>query len=112
MLFALTSAEAIYAGLGWPRPRVSTGEINQLYYVYMSWKDVALHLRVSARALERRRNEFKITVSDRTGNRSTYTIISDEELYTVVMEVLETLPDAGNTYFIVACRQRSASVHK
>ena len=112
MLFSLTSAEPIYAGLGWSRPRISTGKINQLYYVYMSWKDVALHLGVSVRTLEKRRNKFKTTVSDRTGNCSKYTTISDEELCAVAMEVLEILPDAGETCFTVACHQHNTFVQR
>ena len=54
----LPSAEPTYTGLGWPRLRVSAVEINRLYDVYSSWKDVALHLGVSVRTLERSRNEF------------------------------------------------------
>ena len=72
-----------------------------------SWKDVALHLGVSVRTLERRRNEFNISVSDRTELCSTYTTISDEQLCSVVREVLENLPDAGETYIIGACRQHN-----
>ena len=102
MLFSLTLAEPIYAELGWSRPGVSTGKIDQLYYVYMSWKDVALHLGVSVKPLEKRRNEF--------GNCSKYTTISDEELCAVAMEVLENLPDAGETCFTVACRQHNTFV--
>ena len=93
----LPSPEPTYTGLRRPRLRVSAVEINQLFDVYRSWKDVALHLGVSVRTLERRRNEFNITVSDRTGSRSTYTTTSDEQLCSVVREVLEILPDAGET---------------
>ena len=108
----LPSAEPTYTGLGRPRLRVSAAEINRLYGVCRSWKDVALHLGVSVRTLERRRNEFNITVSDRTGSRSTYTTISDEQLCSVVREVLEILPDAGETYIIGACRQRNIFVQR
>ena len=50
--------------------------------------------------LERRRNEFDITVSDRTESGSTYTTISDEQLCSVVREILEVLPDVGETYIV------------
>ena len=43
--------------------------------------------------------------SDRTGSCSTYTTISDERLSSVVREVWEILPDAAETYIIVACHQ-------
>ena len=71
-----------------------------------------LYLGVSVRTLERRRNEFNITVSRRTGSRSTYTTISNEQLCSVVREVLEILPDAGETYIIGACLQRNIFVQR
>ena len=97
---SLPSAEPIYKGLRWPQLKVSALRTNQLYDAYRSWKDVALYLGVLVRTFERRRNEFKKTVYDRTGSRSTYTAISDEQLCSVVSEVLEILPDAGETYVI------------
>ena len=109
---SLLSAQPICTLLGWPRLRVSVVEINRLYNVYRSWKNVALHLGVSVRTLERKRNEFNITVCDRTGRRSTYATISDEQLCSVVREVLEILPNAGETYIIGACRQRNKFVQR
>ena len=50
--------------------------------------------------------------SYRPGSRSTHTTISDERLCSVVREVLEILPDAGETYIIEACRQCSISVQR
>ena len=49
------SAELIYTGPGQPRFRVSAVETNQFYDVYRSWKDVALHLGISVRILERKK---------------------------------------------------------
>ena len=52
--------------------------------------------------------EGKINLtSDGTGSCSRYTTISDEQLCSVVREVLEILPDAGETYVIGVCRQRN-----
>ena len=48
--------------------------------------------------------------SDRTGNRSTYTTISDEQLCSLVREVLEILPDSGDTYIIGTRRQHNVFV--
>ena len=104
---SLPSAEPTHTGLERPRQRVSAAEINRLYDVYRSWKDVALYLGVSARTLERRRNEFIIIFSDRTGSRSTYTTISNKQPCSVVREVSEILPDADETYIIGACRERN-----
>ena len=91
---------------------VSAAEINRLSDVYRSCKYAAFHLGVSVRTLERRRSEFNITVSDRTGSRSTNITISDEQLCPNAREVSEILPDAGETYIIGACRQRNIFVHR
>ena len=48
--------------------------------------------------------EMNLT-SDKSGSRSTYTTISDERLYSDLRDVLEILPDAGETYIIGACCQ-------
>ena len=50
--------------------------------------------------------------SDRTRIPSTYAIILDERLCSVVREVLEILPDAVETYIIGACRQRNIFVQR
>ena len=69
-----------YSGLGGHDLKVSAVEINPLDDVYRSWKAVAFHLRDLLRTFGRIRNEFNITVSDRTESRSTYTTISDEQI--------------------------------
>ena len=92
---SLPSAEPIYTGLGQPRLGVSVVQTNRLCGVCRSCKGVALHMGVSVRTLERRRTEFNIAVSDRTGSRSSHTTISDEQLCSLVREVLEILPDAS-----------------
>ena len=46
------------------------------------------------------------------GKRDTYTNINDEQLRSVFREVLQTLPDAGESYLISACRQRSFFVQR
>ena len=42
-----------YTGLGRPRLRVSAAEINRLFDVYRSWKDVAHNMGGSLRTLEK-----------------------------------------------------------
>ena len=46
------------------------------------------------------------------GKRDTYTNVNDEQLRSVFREVLQTLPDAGESYLISACRQRSFFVQR
>ena len=67
---------------------------------------------VSAKTLQRRRFEVGLIMSDRVGSRRTYTNISDEELQTTIRDVLQILPNAGETYLIGACRQRNIHVQR
>ena len=69
-------------------------------------------LGVSTRTLQRRRTELGLELSRRRGPRITYTPISDEELCNTVREVLEILPNAGETYIIGACRRRNIHVQR
>ena len=52
--------------------------------------------------VERRRNEFNLIMSSRIGKCDTHTNRNDEQLYSVVRENLQTLPDAGEPYVIGA----------
>ena len=56
----LPLAEPICKGLGWPGLQISAVEINQIFDVYRSWKDVSLDLGDSEKMLERIRNVFNI----------------------------------------------------
>ena len=106
LAFVNPKAELIYTGLGRPRFRVSAVETNQFYGVYRSGKDVALHLGISLRTLERKK-EINITVSERTGSCSTYINILDKQLCSAVRKALEILPDASEFYIIGECCQRN-----
>ena len=55
-------------------------------------------------------NEFNLTLNSRIGKRDTYTTTNDEQLSSVVREILRPLPDAGESYVISACRQRNIFV--
>ena len=93
--------------LGRPRCNIEKEELHRLFDIYHSWTKVASTLGVSERTLRRRRAEFGMTISDSSGPRKTYTEISSNDLNTVVKEILDILPDAGETYVIGVLRQRS-----
>ena len=111
-LFTTSSVDPIYASLGGPRFNVAADEIPHLYGVYSSCKDVALYLSIFVRTVEQRRNEFNLTVSSKMGKRDTRTNINDEQLCSIVREVLKTLPGAGDSYMIGAVRQRNIIVQR
>ena len=80
--------------------------ISGLWRIHHSWVQVAADLGVSYRTLLRRHHEFGLPVSDSRGPRSTYSHISQTDLCNVVREVLQILPNAGETFVLGALRQR------
>ena len=98
--------------LGRPRCNIEKEELHRLCDIYHSWGKVASTLGVSERTLRRRRVEFGMTISDPSGPRKTYTEISSNDLNTVVKEILDILPDAGQTYVIGALTQRSIHIQR
>lgn len=53
-----------------------------------------------------------MTTSTRTGPRSTYSDISHDQLCTVIREILNILPNAGESYVLGACRSRGIHVQR
>ena len=86
--------------------------MERLFGIYRSWKEVASLIGVSTKTLQRRRIEMGLSVSDTVGPRRTYTDISDEELQRIIRDVLQVLPNTGETYIISACRQRNIHVQR
>ena len=98
--------------LGRPRKLICKNEVGSLFDIYHNWSDVARELGVSERTLRRRRDELGIVVADANGPRKTYSDISQDQLCEVVRGVLNTLPNAGETYIIGACRSRGIHVQR
>ena len=86
--------------------------ISGLWRIHHSWVQVAADLGVSYRTLLRRRHEFGLPVSDSRGPRSTYSNISQTDLCNVVREVLQILPNAGETFVLGALRQRGIIIQR
>ena len=86
------------AGLsGRPRKLVTKEELERLYDISRSWQEVAAQIGVSERMMYRRRQEFGMTTSSRSGARNTYSSISHNDLCTVIREILNILPNAGES---------------
>lgn len=97
---------------GRPRKDVPKDESQRLFNIYRSWKDVASQMGISERTLYRRRQELGLVTSSRDGPRNTFSSISDDELCSLVREILNVLPNSGESYIIGACRSRGVHVQR
>jgi hypothetical protein len=86
--------------------------MEHMYEIYKSWTQVAAHFGVSAKTIQRRRRETGMTVSTRSGPRCTYSNISHDQLCAVIREILNILPNAGESYLSGACRSRGIHVQR
>ncbi len=98
--------------IGRPRKQVSKEDVEALFGTHRSWKTVANIIGVSQKTLQRRRQECGVTVSAPAGPRQTYTDISQGDLCQVIKEILQVLPNAGETYLIGACSSRGIFVQR
>lgn len=97
---------------GRPRKIVGKNELERLFSIHRSWSKVAEIIGVSSKTISRRRVEFGMSISERCGERQFYTKISQDNLESIVQEVLNTLPNAGESYVIGACRSRNINVQR
>ena len=95
-----------------PRCDIEKEKLHRLFNIYHSWKKVASTFGFSERTLKRRRAKFGMTISDPSWPQKKYTEISSNDFNTVVKEMLDILPDAGETYVIGAMRQRNIYVQR
>ena len=98
----------------WGRPKlqITRVELERLFDIYKSWKEVASFLGVCERTIQRRRIELGMPTSSRSGPRSTYSNISEDNLCQVIREILNILPNAGESYVLGACRARGIHVQR
>ena len=95
-----------------PKIEVSKEIIERLFEIHSSWQTVASILGISVRTLRRRRTEFQMPVSNPIGPRITYSEINEEDLLNNVREIIDTLPDAGESYVIGSLRSRGIFIQR
>jgi hypothetical protein len=86
--------------------------LTNLHEIHRSWSQVAVEIGVSYRTILRRRHDYRLPVSNTSGPRNTFTEISHTELCNVVREVLQILPNAGETIVLGALRQRNIHIQR
>jgi len=101
-----------YSEQGRPRLNVAAEVLNDLHSIHCVWSVVAKQTGVSYRTILRRRQEYGLPISSGVGPRSTYSDISEEQLCNVLREILQLMPDAGETYVIGAIRSRRINVQR
>ena len=99
-------------GVGRRRYDLPESAIVGLYRIHRNWSQVAREVRVSYRTVLRRRHQLGLPVSGTNGPRNTYTNISQSDLCNIVREVLQILPNAGETFVQGALRQRNIHVQR
>ena len=97
---------------GRPRYHVPESAISGLFAIHRSWTVVAREAGVSYRTLLRRRHQYHLKVANTQGPRNFFSEITDEDLCNSVREVLQILPNAGETYVIGAIRSRGIFVQR
>ena len=83
-----------------------------LYTIHRNWSQVAREVCVSYCTVLRRQHQLGLPVSGTNGPRNTYTNISQSDLCNIVREVLQFLPNAGETFKQGASRQRNIHVRR
>lgn len=99
-------------GPGRPRFHIPEEVIRGLHDVRGVWIEVAKEARVSYKTILRRRHQYSMAVSNTTGPRITYSDISDARLCEIIGEVLQVMPNAGETYVIGSLRSRGMCVQR
>ena len=76
--------------------------LTNLHGIHRRWSQVAAEIGVSYRTILLRRHEYRLPVSNTSGPRNTFTEITNTDLCNVVREVLQILPNAGETFVLGA----------
>ena len=97
---------------GRPRLHIPQEVIAGLHDIHGVSKQVAIESRVLYRTILRRRSQYGMPVSSSYGPRITYSDVTDENLCQAVREILQLMPNAGETYVIGALRSRGIRVQR
>ena len=88
------------SGPGRPRFNIPENVIRGLHDIHGVWREVANEAGVSYKTILRRRHQYSMAVNQTSGSRITYSEILDARLREIVEEVLQVIPNAGETYVI------------
>lgn len=110
--FEFTCPIEEYPNPGRPRYHIPESVISGLFDIHRSWTAVAREAGVSYRTLLRRRHQYQLDVAHTSGPRNSFSELSQQDLCIAVREVLEILPNAGETYVIGALRSREIFVQR
>ena len=99
-------------GPGRPRFNIPENVIRGLHDIHGVWREVANEAGVSYKTILRRRHQYSMAVNQTSGSRITYSEISDARLREIVEEVLQVMPNAGETYVIGSLRSRGVRVRR
>ena len=97
---------------GRPRYSISNDVISGLHRIHRSWQQVSADIAVSYRTLLRRRHENGMVVNNTRGPRSSYSGVSSDQLCQHISQILQILPNAGETFVLGALRQRGIHVQR
>ena len=100
------------SGPGRPRFHIPENVIKGLHDIHGVWKEVANQAGVSYKTILRRRHQYSMAVNQTSGSRITYSEISDVRLREIVEEVLQVMPNAGESYVIGSLRSRGVRVQR
>ena len=94
------------------RLEIDEETLSELHSIYYAWGAVACEMGVSYRTILQRWHELSFPIANRAGPRNTFCNVTDDDLCNVVREVLQNMPDAGETYIIGAIRSRGMIVQR
>ena len=99
-----TSVPLLLQTAGRPKYFIPKEQIERLHSYGLAWTDIANILHISERTLYRRRQEYGIL--------GKYSSISDAELDSVIVNILNATPNAGEKLVIGSLRSRNIHVQR
>ena len=97
---------------GRPILNIPEDTLRELHDIHNSWSSVARLTGVSYRTLLRRRQQYGLEIANTVGPRITYTDLDDEQLCAIVRDILQLMPDAGETYVIGSIKSRGINIQR
>ena len=97
---------------GRPRFQIPQEAITSMHSTHRMWRTVAREIGVSYRTVLRRRHQYSLPVAGSDGPRATYSDVTDEQVCESVREILQLMPNAGESYVIGGLRSRGIHIQR